>query len=110
MSRAARIDRLEVIWRPDAEPDATGRLRLDGLVCRLVDSGLADGLATDADRDVDVCVRRVTPPVHRMRWDAPDGELVSDWGGVVGRAVAEAVAAGGADVVRFASRTHARLD
>jgi hypothetical protein len=104
------VGRLAVTWRPDADPDPAGRARLDGLVRALVNDGWPDGLGDAADRDLQVCVRRVVLPTHRMRWDADDSQLVGAWARVIERGVAEAVAAGGAEMVRYGSRTHARQD
>ncbi len=48
-------------------------------------------------------------PTHRARWDSTDAELVAGWAKAIGHAV-RATAIPGGDVVRFASRAHARAD
>ncbi|WP_218938563.1 hypothetical protein, partial [Modestobacter altitudinis] len=107
---ADTVGRLAVTWHPDADAEPTERARLDRLAGALADGGLPDGLGPPTDRDVQVCVRRVRLPRHRMPWDAADDQLVAGWARVVERAVADAVSGGGPEVVRYRSRTQARHD
>ena len=115
-TETAVIGRVAVTWRPDAEPGLAGRERLARLGRRLADGALDAAFDTAFDAafgsavGAQICVRRVAPPVFRVRWDATDDELVDGWAGAVSRAVAIAVARGGADVVRYPSRTHARRE
>jgi hypothetical protein len=103
-----RVDRFAVQWRVDADPGAAGHARLSTLTRSLIEYGLAGGLSTGADRDELVCVRRVRVPPVRMRWDGDDAELAARWGRLAGPAVSDALAAGGADVVRYRTAAHAR--
>lgn len=104
------IGQLKVRWQVDAELPEGSRARLDSLVSALCDGPLEDALAdTAGGRHAEVCVRRVVVPAHHARWDCTDAELVSGWADAIGHAV-RATAVPGADVVRFASRAHARAD
>ena len=104
------IGQLTVRWQVDAELPEGSRARLGSLVSALCDGPLEDVLADAAGaRHAEVCVRRVVVPAHHARWDCTDAELVSGWADAIGHAV-RGTAVPGADVVRFASRAHARAD
>ena len=104
------IGQLEVRWQIDAELPEGSRARLGSLVSALCNGPLEDVLAdTAGGRHAEVCVRRVVVPAHHARWDCTDAELVAGWADAIGHAV-RATAVPGADVVRFASRAHARAD
>jgi hypothetical protein len=107
-TRVDAVGRFDVTWRTDAVPDADVRARLGALSRSLIERGLPAGLLPAARPDELVCVRRVELPVHRMHWSGSDAELVADWGRTAARAVSDAVAAGGPDVVRYRSTGHAR--
>ena len=110
VSPGITIGRLEVRWRVDAELREADRARLDGLVRELCDGPLEDAL-TDipGSHPAEVCIRRLAVPTHRVRWDSADAELVLGWAKAIGHAVHATTIPDG-DVVRFASRAHARAD
>ena len=109
-SSGLTIGQLTVRWQVDAELRDTDRGRLDGLVRGLCDGPLEDALAdTPCGYPAAVCIRPVAVPTHRVRWDCADAELVSGWAQAIGHAVRGTMIPGG-DVVRFASRSHARAD
>jgi hypothetical protein len=109
-SSGTTIGRLTVRWRVDADLRDADRGRLDGLVRELCDGPL-EGALTDlpGSHSAEVCIRRVAVPTHRVRWDCADAELVSGWARAIGHAVHGTVIPAD-DVVRFASRSHARAD
>jgi hypothetical protein len=110
VSSGITIGRLDVRWRVDAELRETDRARLDGLVRELCDGPLEDALTdTPGGTPAEVCIRRLVVPAHSVRWDSSDAELISGWAKVIGHAVRVTAAPGG-DIVRFASRAHARAD
>jgi hypothetical protein len=104
------IGQLKLRWRVDAELREADRARLDGLVRELCDGPLEDALADiPGCYPAEVCIRHVAVPTYRVRWDSTDTEVVAGWATAIGHAV-RATAIPGGDVVRFASRAHARAD
>lgn len=103
------VARLRARYRlPAGEPDA--RNRLDGLLREVLDEALEHALdRAGVAAHEEVCVRTVDAPV-RLSLGAPDSALVAAWSVALAGAIRATLDAGGPDVVRYRSRSHALSD
>jgi len=103
------VARLRARYRlPAGEPDA--RSRLDSLLREVLDEALESALdRAGIPMHEEVCVRTVDAPV-RLSLGAPDSALVAAWSVALAGAIRATLDAGGPDVVRYRSRSHALVD
>jgi hypothetical protein len=108
------IGRVDVGWRVEADLDAVGRARLDGLAGALGEGALEQLIESTAAlqglRDEEICIRHVVAEPIRASWALPDSELAGRWAKAISDAIAAASHGRGGDVVRYASRHHAAVD
>jgi hypothetical protein len=109
MMETLRVARMRARYRlPAGDPDA--RARLDRLLREVGEEALDHALSRSGiPAHEEICIRAVRAPVE-LRMAAPDSALVAAWSVALAGSIGRAIAAGGSDVVRYRSRTHALTD
>jgi hypothetical protein len=109
MMETLRVARVRARYRlPAGEADS--RARLDRLLREVSDEALDHALSRcGVPTHEEICVRAVRAPVE-LRLTSPDSTLVAAWSVALAGSIGEVIAAGGPDVVRYRSRTHALAD